>query len=372
MDCPGSEDEEDCESYQCPGYYRCRDSHICLHPSHLCDKYNHCPQQDDQRFCHIHCPKVCTCQGFEFTCKTHFNASSFPLARYIDASNSDMTLDMFRHNYLLIHLNLSYCRLSYLNSNSSLSNLFILDLSYNLLTEISIASILNIQNLRALILSWNPISKFLQPQNMFLDKTPFSKVIQMEAKGLHINYLDFEIFDTFPEIHFLDISYGKYTEITSLSSFKKLRNIIMLGNKLEKFPPDLYRGLQQLNLIKTSIFKLCCPQLFSDQIKPKECLSVDDDFSSCDNLLRSESYRLFLWLFAIFSFLGNLGSLSTRFYLQGQKAWKSAFAIFVTNLSIADFCMGIYLLIIGSADKIYEGSYVWQDISWKHSFLCQT
>nr|KAG5686645.1 hypothetical protein BaRGS_013432 [Batillaria attramentaria] len=34
-DCVGHEDEADCESYTCPGFYRCRASSVCVHVDHL-------------------------------------------------------------------------------------------------------------------------------------------------------------------------------------------------------------------------------------------------------------------------------------------------------------------------------------------------
>ncbi|XP_025099213.1 relaxin receptor 2-like [Pomacea canaliculata] len=76
-DCAGGEDETNCETYTCPGLYRCYSSTVCLHPSHVCDGVFQCPQQDDERFCHLTCPvDSCTCQGHAFVCSTVFNVSS--------------------------------------------------------------------------------------------------------------------------------------------------------------------------------------------------------------------------------------------------------------------------------------------------------
>ena len=36
-DCPGREDEASCDSYSCPGFYRCHASRVCVHPSHVCE-----------------------------------------------------------------------------------------------------------------------------------------------------------------------------------------------------------------------------------------------------------------------------------------------------------------------------------------------
>ncbi|KAL8612896.1 hypothetical protein ACOMHN_034973 [Nucella lapillus] len=69
-DCPGHEDEVDCEDYTCPGYYRCRDSPICVHADHVCDhRYGQCPQNDDELLCDFTCPCECRCFGMAFYCR---------------------------------------------------------------------------------------------------------------------------------------------------------------------------------------------------------------------------------------------------------------------------------------------------------------
>nr|KAG5697422.1 hypothetical protein BaRGS_008848 [Batillaria attramentaria] len=62
-DCPGKEDEAACDSYTCPGYYRCRSSRICVHPDNMCDGVFQCPQRDDELLCDLRCPENCTCYG---------------------------------------------------------------------------------------------------------------------------------------------------------------------------------------------------------------------------------------------------------------------------------------------------------------------
>ena len=51
---------------------------------------------------------------------------------------------------------------------------------------------------------------------------------------------------------------------------------------------------------------------------------------------------------------------------------KSSFNLFVTHLSIADFLMGVYLTIIGVADQVFHGIYLWEDVRWRSSTVCKT
>ncbi|XP_070177756.1 G-protein coupled receptor GRL101-like [Littorina saxatilis] len=159
-DCPGHEDEEGCDTYTCPGFYRCRNSRICLHADHVCDGLYHCPLQDDERYCHIHCPTNCTCYGFAFTCPRVFPVLQFPDLRYLDASDSGVSLQHLTHNVMLIHLGVARCGLTDLG-NVTLPNLQSLDLSDNQVVSVSTGDLSLFPNIGELYLSGNPLTSLL-------------------------------------------------------------------------------------------------------------------------------------------------------------------------------------------------------------------
>ena len=114
-DCLGHEDEAECDGIRtCPGYYRCWDSNICVHPDHMCDGWPQCPRQDDELLCNVTCPKECRCQGLAFVCHQPFPAQHFPVLRYLDASGSSIKPDQLRDNYYLILIKLQACKLNFL------------------------------------------------------------------------------------------------------------------------------------------------------------------------------------------------------------------------------------------------------------------
>ncbi|XP_076464779.1 uncharacterized protein LOC143296633 [Babylonia areolata] len=245
-DCPGREDEEGCDRYQCPGFYRCRASQICIHANHTCDGVFHCPQRDDELLCDATCPQNCTCQGLAFYCQGHFPAGKYRELRFLHAPGSGLTLESFAINYLLVYLNLAKCNLKNI-SNIVFPNLRILDLSDNEITSLSTTQMNNMNNLQKLSLSGNPIN------------FPF-------AIG-----------------HF---------------------------------------------------------------------------------------YRIILSVFAALALIGNLGSFVYR-VLINRVSSNLGFGVFVTHLCISDFLMGLYLAVIGVADRIYQGNYLWNDEIWKRSAGCK-
>ena len=56
-----------------------------------------------------------------------------------------------------------------------------------------------------------------------------------------------------------------------------------------------------------------------------------------------------------------------RVFLERQ---KTGFRVFVTHLCLSDLAMGVYLAMIGVADRRYLGTYLWEDTAWRNSGTC--
>nr|KAG5695272.1 hypothetical protein BaRGS_028207 [Batillaria attramentaria] len=365
-DCPGLEDEADCDSYTCPGFYRCRASSVCVHADHVCDGVFQCPQQDDELLCHLTCPQGCDCQGLAFDCNQTFSASSYPDLRYLDASTSGMTPDDLTANVYLVRLSLSACGLVTV-PNTTFPNLRWLDLSANLLTSINLHTFVGLKNLHVLRLAANPLTS----------------LTNSGAEGLHVNLhtLDLSLTDLdayngqvlaeFPHVTNLNMSHGALTTITveGLKSTPGLEVLDVRQSPLKEFPHHLLRHLPSLRSVYASNFKLCCAATLPENFNLNNCHAPIDEIASCDDLLRSNAYRGFLWVMASMAIVGNAGSFAAR--VVQKEAVKTGFHVFVTNLSVADFLMGVYLTIIGIADQVYRGNYLWNDNLWKGSVACK-
>nr|KAG5707131.1 hypothetical protein BaRGS_011842 [Batillaria attramentaria] len=67
-----------------------------------------------------------------------------------------------------------------------------------------------------------------------------------------------------------------------------------------------------------------------------------------------------------------MGVLIYRLCLEVEGS-SSGFRVLVANLCGSDFLMGVYLMMVGSADKLfYRGQYVWKRQEWTHSAACTT
>ncbi|XP_070198701.1 G-protein coupled receptor GRL101-like [Littorina saxatilis] len=132
----------------------------------------------------------------------------------------------------------------------------------------------------------------------------------------------------------------------------------------------VYTGLHDLASIHASTFILCCGSLLPEHFNEKFCFAPQDEISSCDDLLRSNLYRVCLWIISIMSMVGNTCSLVFRLGCQRRSIGKSGYNMFVTNLSVVDLVMGVYLAMVGTADQLYRDNYAWNKTAWKSSVTC--
>lgn len=392
-DCLGREDEVACDSYTCPGYYRCRGSAVCLHPDHVCDGVVHCPQLDDEMLCEeLLCPEVCHCQGLAFVCNANFSASSFPALRYLDASNSGVTPRDLVHNFYLIRLRLSNNGIDNVPT-MTFPNLKHLDLSRNTISGINMQSFRFLKNLRVLVLSKNPLQWISNTatdraiENIIavygvdqLNVNPEkSHTMDLPLQSIDLSQTRLEVyndtvFSSCPYLKVLNISGSKYqTIVVTNDGFKSTPNLQVLdmkGSRLQRFPNDLLRSLTSLRLVYTENYKLCCKSLLPARFNVDNCHTKEDLLASCEDLLRSNLYRVALWTLASTAVVGNAGSLAARLYRCKDGHFRGSFTVFVINLALADLFMGVYLTIVGVADHIYRGKYLLHDDQWKNSVAC--
>ncbi|KAL8581370.1 hypothetical protein ACOMHN_034448 [Nucella lapillus] len=367
-DCLDHQDKEGCDDLTCPGFFRCRLSTICVHNDDLCDGWSHCPLHDDELLCDVACPVDCVCQGHTFLCFQPFSATFFPQLRYLDATGSGMTLSDVNNHDHLFHLILARCSLTLL-PHLMLSSLRILDLSNNQLQNFSVTSLLGLKILFALSLFQNPLTA------IYCDNSP--KVQQHTLQMIDLSHTSLTLFDSSVFSFFLGLqklnlsSTSIHTGSSGGFQFtRQLQELHMAGSPVETFPPDLFKNLRHLRVIVTDNYKLCCEEILPYDLEDLSCHAPKSELSSCKDLLQSRTYRGFLWLIACLSVTGNAFCFCARFFAKSMSS-SSGFSMFVINLTMADFLMGVYITIIGIADEQFRGTYLHHDNTWKSSVMCK-
>ena len=369
FDCPHHEDEHECDPPTCTGLYRCRGSTACLHVTHLCDGWSQCPQHDDENFCNLTCPYTCVCQGYSYSCTYALSLSNHTQLRFFYANESGIQPDDLRSNTMLIYLNLTRCQLTHTGS-VLFPNLRSLDLSYNNLTFISLGVLNNFPQLTSLSLAGNLITSLFNTKKQSTYPQHF-KLQSLDISFAEMRELNLTFSRFFPSLRSFNLSQSQVHVVLG-EGFHRLTSLQVLdvrGCPLTHFPKSIFLGLSSLRSVLADNYKLCCPETLPVGFVG-QCQAPIDEISSCHALLRSDLYRLSLAIFATLATVGNALSLVLReFVLKGKK--RSGYTVFVTHLCVSDFVMGVYLAIIGGADRVYMNTYLWDDIDWRNSRTCK-
>ena len=368
-DCPGHEDEKGCDMYTCPGFYRCRASTICLHVTQVCDDWPLCPQHDDELLCGQQCPPQCTCHGLAFFCSQVFAAHQFPDLRYVDVRGSGMNVHELGDNHMLIHLSLARCGVKAL-SNYTFKNVHSLDLSDNLLTEVSGRHFSGMPQLTVLFLAGNPLfSLFDVSAGLF---TELHTIRMLDLSRLMMHSFDDSLFTVFTALRTLNLSQSR-VRLSQWNSSRfptaSIRVLDFRGCKITELHRDVLRGWSDLQTLFTDNSKLCCPSVLPPGFDTHLCYTTPDDVSSCDNLLGSVTLRAVVAILATLALLGNTVGLILRVCVGSTRRLSSG-GLVLTHLSVVDLGTGLYLVTLGLADRLLAGQYVWQDSAWRRGAVC--
>ncbi|XP_067845065.1 follicle-stimulating hormone receptor-like isoform X2 [Heptranchias perlo] len=97
------------------------------------------------------------------------------------------------------------------------------------------------------------------------------------------------------------------------------------------------------------------------------CNPKADDFNPCEDIVGKDILRVIIWLMNILAIIGNvvvlIVLLTSRYKLTVPR-------FFMCNLAFADFCMGLYLLLIASVDIRTKSQYYNYAIDWQTGVGC--
>lgn len=366
-DCPGREDEAGCSEYSCPGMYRCRDSAICLNHEYVCDNFVQCPQYDDELFCNLACPVNCTCYGLSFTCPSDFSAQNFTNLRYLDASGSGLTTRRLKHNVMLIYLSLARCGLYHLG-NITLPNLRSLELSNNNIRVITVDDLGHVPQLQTLILAGNPLTSTLLSSKELKNHTVILQVLDLSRVALPVLNVDTHM----PYLQSLNLSGTGLDHLqgTGFQSLSNLRVIDLRGCPLSHFPHSAFGGLAQLRTMYADSWRLCCRAALPVGFNPLDCHAPEDIVSSCERLLKNVLHVVLVSMYTTAALVGNVIGFVLQVFIKTEDSGKKN--VLLPHLHVSDFLMGMYLVFIAMADHLYQGHYLWEDISWRNGVACKS
>ena len=267
-----------------------------------------------------------------------------------------------------------------------LTKLLVLHLDNNLISVIHPRSLYDLQQISVLRLDNNRI--------MTLDNRSFYYLQQLKSLNLSNNLLEeisFDLFERSNRMMYLNLGNNKISKIVrsrdtlgklrylslennrigyiSAGIFESLLNLRTLNLRGNDIIPhkDLFNGLGLLQKLHVDSFTICCFRPVS--VRPENCLSPSDIFSSCTNMIEVGFLHIFIWFTASFSIYGNIKSLAHRFR---SRSWtQESRDILITNLNLSDLLMGIYLIIMAYEDLRTRGVYGEHHDCWMKCLPCK-
>ncbi|XP_007903189.1 follicle-stimulating hormone receptor [Callorhinchus milii] len=97
------------------------------------------------------------------------------------------------------------------------------------------------------------------------------------------------------------------------------------------------------------------------------CSPSPDEFNPCEDVLGKDILRIITWLMNILAIIGNVVVLAV---LLTSRYKLTVPRFLMCNLAFADFCMGLYLLLIASVDIRTKSQYYNYAIDWQTGAGC--
>lgn len=107
---------------------------------------------------------------------------------------------------------------------------------------------------------------------------------------------------------------------------------------------------------------------FTEDRKPIKCYPIPDDLNPCEDVMGSNWLRGSVWVVA---FLAVFGNVLVLVVLLGSRSEMTVFKFLMCNLALADFCMGLYLLLLACIDLHSIGEYFNYAFDWQYGAGCK-
>ena len=246
--------------------------------------------------------------------------------------------------------------------STDLTTLAVLKLEHNDLTNLASDVFASLKSLGHLALSHNKLTS-LHP-DLFKNLT---NIIELELQNNHLQYLQEDIFYGLQHLQLLNLSSNNLQHIPS-KLFASLTSILFRVLDLQENPllwieANAFSGIKGGSIVASS-YAPCC------FVTSARCRSPpQSQYLTCKRLLPYDFLRVAIWFVCSFAILGNLFVFFARFRHKQQPNKVQFFLI--TNLSVSDFFMGVYLIILLSVDLYYKDYFPTHSAWWRRSVLCR-
>ncbi|XP_072043156.1 uncharacterized protein [Amphiura filiformis] len=276
---------------------------------------------------------------------------------------TQLDTDIFKHASRLQDIDLSSNELKTLDKDvfQGLVRVISVFLKNNNLTQLDTDIFKHTSSLSDIDLSSNKLNT--------LDKDIFQGVVYLELVSLannHLTHLDTDIFQhTFKPLS-VNLTNNNIKEISSNTPLTHPCDLDLLDNPLTLITHNSFSSLARLSEVYVSQHEVCECYVPSNVT----CAAKDErsPYLTCDRLLSDTALVVVMWLIGLNAFGGNLFVLVWR---NKRTTTNKVNTMLLSNLAISDLMMGIYMLIIASADFYFGDRFPMLSEKWRSGVTCR-
>ena len=240
------------------------------------------------------------------------------------------------HHLIKLFLNLNQLETLPTGLFQEVSRLQVLFLQHNKLTILSSDIFLSLHNLTYLILGDNQLTE-----------------------------MGYDIFKDTMNLIFLDLQNNMLNKLPYLEYLTKLAYLGLMNNTLTKLNEKFPSFAQNAHMIASQP-EIC--KCYSTSITSCTALNMQSAYLTCKRLLSNRVLQIFMWLIGISALCGNTFVLCWRKKHNHNNKVQS---LLLRNLALSDLLMGVYMIIIASADIYYKEYFPMNAEIWRSSITCK-
>ncbi|XP_030847655.1 G-protein coupled receptor GRL101-like [Strongylocentrotus purpuratus] len=153
----------------------------------------------------------------------------------------------------------------------------------------------------------------------------------------------------------------------SFANLWNLEYLFLVDIYLPSIEADVAQNLSSLSAVSASDSRICCIVANKENVNCTRT-APQNPLDTCGRLYPSLLLRIFGWIIGLTALIGNLMVIAQRFR---QEKKMNVQALLIINLAVADCLMGVYMIIITSADVHFGAAFFLSAPWWRNSNICK-
>ena len=271
--------------------------------------------------------------------------------------------DTFQNLKELLHLKMHHNLLTELDVGlfRGLDMLMNIDISNNLLTSLPVGLFRGVPKLKTLLLPHNQLT--------MLDVAIFQDSVNLKTLSLAFNqlrHIHAGLFENLAALTFLDLAANNLHSIPRINHLPLLKHLNLEGNTFQKVHKNDLLALGQSAELFVSQPEIC--ECYTPSGVNCSTSKSRSPYLTCDRLLSDRVLVLFMWLLGLGAIAGNIFVLWWR---NSNAAKHNVQSRLLLNLAMSDLLMGLYMVIIASADVHFGEYFPVQAERWRTGIICR-